>query len=92
MAPVDDSRHLLSFDEVDELVGVLEPRVVVPTHYYIPGITTEESTLLPPEDWLRRQSAVRVLQSETVSFSPQMLPPRREVWVMRASVSDRPGD
>ena len=49
MVTVDDSIHLLTYDEVDSLVQRLEPRVVIPMHYFIPGISASDNDLLPPE-------------------------------------------
>ena len=48
LVTVDDSIHLLTYEEVDALVQRLQPRVVIPMHYAIPGITTPECELLPP--------------------------------------------
>ena len=83
MVTVDDSIHLLSYDEVDGLVQRLEPRVVVPMHYAIPGITSAECELLPPERWLDRQHTVRRLASHEADFSREVLPSSTEVWVFQ---------
>ncbi len=45
MIPVDDSYHLLNFEQVDHLIELTASRVVVPMHYLVPGITAAESTL-----------------------------------------------
>ena len=82
MVTVDDSCHLLSYDEVDALVRLLKPLVVIPMHYYIPGLTTLESTLELPEGWLQRQQRVRRIGSDTVALSPEVMPAEREVWLM----------
>ncbi len=55
LVTVDDSVHLLTYDEVDSLVQRLEPRVVIPMHYFIPGLSASGNDLLPPEVWLERQ-------------------------------------
>ena len=83
MITVDDSIHLLSYDQVDSLVQRLEPRVVVPMHYAIPGITSDECELLPPERWLDRQSTVRRLDTHHADFSSDGLPPSTEVWLFQ---------
>ena len=74
MVTVDDSIHLLTYDEVDSLVQRLEPRVVVPMHYFIPGLSASGNELLPPERWLDRQQTVRRLDSCQADFSPGSLP------------------
>ena len=83
MVTVDDSIHLLTYEQVDSLVQRLEPRVVVPMHYAIPGITSGECELLPPEGWLDRQSAVRRLDSHHADFAAGKLPGSTEVWLFQ---------
>ncbi|MFQ5844666.1 MAG: MBL fold metallo-hydrolase, partial [Planctomycetota bacterium] len=53
--PADDSCHLLSYEQIERLVDRLDPRIVVPVHYFVEGLTTEESTLRPPTGWLETQ-------------------------------------
>ena len=83
MVTVDDSDHLLTYDEVDSLVQRLEPRVVIPMHYFIPGISASGNDLLPPEGWLQRQQTVRRLDSPESDFSPGGLPSSTEVWLFQ---------
>ena len=83
MVTVDDSIHLLTYDEVDGLIGRLQPRVVIPMHYAIPGITSSECELLPPERWLERQQTVRRLDAHHADFYPERLPNSTEVWLFQ---------
>ena len=83
MVTVDDSDHLLTYDEVDSLVQRLEPRVVVPMHYFIPGISASGNDLLPPEGWLQRQQTVCRLDSPEADFSLGGLPSSTEVWLFQ---------
>ena len=83
MVTVDDSIHLLTYDEVDGLVDRLQPRVVVPMHYAIPGITSAECELLPPEQWLERQQTVRRIDSCQAEFTSTALPSSTEVWLFQ---------
>lgn len=85
MVTADDSSHILSYDEVDWMVALVDPRVVIPTHYLAPGLTTEESTLLPPDGWLATQGSVRKTGAHTVSIAADELPESREVWVMEVA-------
>lgn len=82
MVTVDDSNHLLSYAQVDELVARLNPRVVMPTHYYIPRLTTVESTLKSAEGWLETQDNVRFLGVSSLKIGPGDLPSSRQVWVL----------
>ena len=56
-------------------------------HYYIPGLTTRESTLKTPDGWLATQSAVRRLGSCCLRLAREMLPDEREVWVFDAGLA-----
>ena len=82
IVPVDDSSHLLRFWEVRQLIETFRPRIVLPVHYLVPGLTDPGSTLLPVDTWLRTQDRVRRLGRSTVRLDPDSLPPEREVWVL----------
>ena len=83
MVTVDDSIHLLTYDEVDGLVQRLQPRVVIPMHYFIPGLSASGNELLPPESWLERQRTVRRMESHHAEFSAENLPTSTEVWLFQ---------
>ena len=81
LVTVDDSNHLLTYEQVDTLVERLRPRVVIPMHYAIAGLHSAECELLPPEGWLARQPAVRGLDTARFDFSARNLPGQTEVWL-----------
>ena len=83
LVTVDDSNHLLTYDQVDSLIQRVQPRVVIPMHYAIPGLHAPECELLPPEGWLERQSAVRRLETDRLDFSAGKLPAQTEVWMFK---------
>ena len=83
LVTVDDSKHLLEYEEVDSLIQRLEPRVVIPMHYQIPGLMADDTGLEPPEAWLATQSNVKRLDSPSAEFSPQILPSETEVWLFQ---------
>ena len=83
LVTVDDSNHLLTYEQVDSMVQRLQPRVVIPMHYAIPGLTAAECELLPPDGWLTRQSRVRRLETDRVELSTSNLPAHTEVWVFQ---------
>ncbi len=83
MVTVDDSIHLLTYNEVDSLVQRLEPRVVIPMHYFIPGISASDNDLLLPEGWLEHQQTVRRLDSHEVDLTARKLPESTEVWLFK---------
>ena len=85
LVTVDDSNHLLNDEEVDSLMRRLEPKVVVPMHYQIPGLMADDTGLEPPEGWLATQSRVKRLDGHSAQFSPQTLPSQTEVWLFQPS-------
>ncbi len=85
LVTVDDSNHLLSYEEVDSLIQRLEPRVVIPMHYQIPGLMADDTGLESPEGWLATQPKVKRLGGHTAVFSPQSLPSQTEVWLFQPS-------
>lgn len=85
LVTVDDSNHLLKPEEVDALVQRLEPKVVIPMHYEIPGLMAYDTGLKPPESWLATQSRVKRLKGESATFSADDLPSDTEVWVFQPS-------
>ena len=83
MVTVDDSSHLLTYEQVDALVQRLNPRVVIPMHYALPGLHSSECELLPPDGWLNRQPTVRRLESDRHEFDAGNLPRQTEVWLFQ---------
>lgn len=89
MVTVDDSCHLLSYEQVGSLIARLEPRVVMPMHYFIEGVTTDRVTtsgspLEPPTKWLSTQGEVKHLSGKALEISRDSLPPSREVWMLKS--------
>ena len=72
--------------EVDGLVERLQPKVVIPMHYFIPGLSASGNDLMPPEQWLERQPAVSRLDSHHADFSAESLPGSTEVWLFRPAL------
>lgn len=86
MVTVDDSSHLLTSEEVDQLTARLSPSVIIPMHYYIDGLTTVKSTLGGPDGWLETQEVVRPLDTSEIRLDRTTLPNSREVWVFDAQL------
>lgn len=81
MVPVDNMHHLLTYEEVDRIVAVLDPAVVLPTHYALPGLTDPAAPLGGLEDWLETRSHVRHIGDGHTRLTLATLPENREVWV-----------
>ncbi len=88
MVAVDDSQHLMSWDEGWQLAMAFSPRVIVPMHYLLPGVVKASSTLLGIEKWLASlpdDVVVRRLDGPKTTFSGDVLPPRQETPDTRQS-------
>ena len=85
LVTVDDSNHLLTYEDVDSLVQRLEPKVVIPMHYQIPGLMADDTGLEPPEGWLTTQPNVKRLDGHSAEFSAQTLPSQTEIWLFQPS-------
>ena len=86
MAPVDDSCHLLTFEQVERLIDALSPRVVIPMHYRIEGLSTDSADLEGHGRWARTQSPRRTLRRSAFRIDRRGLPYEREVWTIPAEL------
>ncbi len=59
--PVDGSEHILSFEQGDQIVERLKPKVVIPTHYLQKGVSSTLTTLQVADAWVDRQKNKRRL-------------------------------
>lgn len=73
--------YTLDAKEAVELVGQIEPRIVVPMHYQLPGLKID---LAPIEDFLKEIGAQEVKPVEKLLVSKEKLPAEREVAVFNA--------
>lgn len=87
MVTVDDSCHLLKYEEVDQLVDSLSPMVVIPMHYHTSGLTTDDSGLKGADGWIRTQSPRRTLRRSSFRIDRRSLPYEREVWTIPAELA-----
>lgn len=81
MVTVDDNKHLLSYEAVEQLISRLRPSIIMPTHYLIPGLTDPASTLGGIMTWLAERPSVRPLDSKSINLSASDLPEQQEIWV-----------
>jgi L-ascorbate metabolism protein UlaG (beta-lactamase superfamily) len=85
MVTVDDSCHLLSYQEVDSVVDRVNPRVVIPMHYRVPDLMPESCGLKGPRQWLATQPNVKHLDGHCVTLTSEDLPSTGQVWVFQPS-------
>jgi L-ascorbate metabolism protein UlaG (beta-lactamase superfamily) len=68
LLPIDESRHLLTYEQADAILDRLEARVCLPHHYFIRGLTRMSSTLMPADAWVRRKPGHEYLDSASVTL------------------------
>ena len=74
LLPVDESQHVMGFDQTAEIIDRLKPAIVVPHHYYIWDVVARSSTLLPAEPWVKRQPQARWIEGASTQYSRATLP------------------
>ena len=68
LLPVDNSRHVIGFDAVDAIIDRLDPKVIVPHHYYIWDMTQRQSTLQVPNQWLDGKWEVTLIDGPKMTY------------------------
>lgn len=86
--PVDGSKHLLEFEEVDEVIERLKPKVVFPTHYFIEDLNSPGCELEGISTWLAQQPRVKSMVSDSINLTFSTLPEVTEVWVFESISKD----
>jgi L-ascorbate metabolism protein UlaG (beta-lactamase superfamily) len=71
--PVDGSQHILSYAQGDEVVERLKPKIVIPTHYLLHGVSSTLSTLQPADEWVASQKAKQLLESPRLVIQPDAI-------------------
>ena len=61
--PVDESGHILTYEQADYLMERYQPGVTIPIHYLMHGVNTVLSTLQPCDEWLERHEDRQVIPS-----------------------------
>ena len=85
MISVDDSCHLMSHQQVSRIIGQVQPKIVVPMHYRIPGLNPDGMTLDEPTDWLGTQPVVKRIEGHSVTISKDSLPDSTQVWYFQTA-------
>ena len=85
MVTVDDSCHLLSFQDVDLVIDRVNPRVVIPMHYRSPDLMPESCGLKTLDQWLATQPNAKQLNGHSTTITSEDLPTTGQVWVFQPS-------
>jgi L-ascorbate metabolism protein UlaG (beta-lactamase superfamily) len=90
--PVDDTEHILTFAEVDQLIETLAPRVVLPIHYFHEGITAETADLGGITKWLEHMAGrakIRNADTSRIVLSPSEMEliEGLEIWPLEPALA-----
>jgi L-ascorbate metabolism protein UlaG (beta-lactamase superfamily) len=77
LLPVDGSFHVLSPAQIEAVIMRIDAKIVVPHHYYIEGVTTLGSTLLPPNQWVDSRSGSMWASSGSIKLERQFVRSQR---------------
>ena len=66
--PVDGSEHILSFDQGNDIVSRLKPKVIIPTHYLNEVTSYTLTTLQSANDWVEAQQSYKMLDSPSLQL------------------------
>jgi L-ascorbate metabolism protein UlaG (beta-lactamase superfamily) len=61
--PVDGSQHILSYEQGNEIVAMLNPKIIIPTHYLCEGVSITLTTLESADTWIKSQKNHNMLSS-----------------------------
>ena len=79
--PIDDSKTLLTYEEVDEIIRKYHPKAVIPAHYLVRGLSTDVSGFETADGWVKTQSDVhRVEGGELVLSAAELSGANRRVY------------
>jgi L-ascorbate metabolism protein UlaG (beta-lactamase superfamily) len=90
--PVDDSEHIFTFAEVDQLIETLSPKVVLPIHYFQEGVTADTADLGGITRWLEHvgdRAEVRYSDTSRIVLSPAEMERVKglEIWPLEPALA-----
>ena len=71
--PVDESLHLLSEAEIDAMIERYQPKIVIPAHYRVKGVSSVMTTLGTAEWWAAKRKDVVRMTDPTLELSPETI-------------------
>jgi L-ascorbate metabolism protein UlaG (beta-lactamase superfamily) len=72
---IDDSSHILSYEDVDAALQRYRPKVVIPGHYHTRGASSVLTTLGTADKWVDRQQDVVRLKTSELVLNPDKVTP-----------------
>jgi L-ascorbate metabolism protein UlaG (beta-lactamase superfamily) len=72
---IDDSQHILSYEDIDNALTKYKPKMVIPGHYYTKGASSVLTTLSSADKWVGNQDQAKVtkLQNSRIVVNPKSL-------------------
>ncbi|MFM7408021.1 MAG: MBL fold metallo-hydrolase [Cuspidothrix sp.] len=82
--PVGGSAKAYTAQEAKDAIAVLNPKLVIPTHYRTQAADPNQCDITPVEDFLALMPGVNVRRnnSDTLAINPQSLPANTEIQVL----------
>jgi len=71
--PIDKSEHILSYEQANDVVERIKPRIVIPEHYHTKGASLTLTTLGSAEEWVKQQANHTLLDSATLKITPEFV-------------------
>jgi len=71
--------YTIDAGEATEIVGLLKPKIAIPMHYAVPGLSLPIASV---EDFVRNKVGVRRFASSEVEITREFLPSETEIWVL----------
>ncbi len=70
LLPIDGSRHILTYDQADEILERCRAKICLPHHYFNRGLNRLASTLLPADEWVAGRADHVRLDGPSVTLHP----------------------
>lgn len=68
LLPVDGSQHVMSHKSLESIITRLQPKIIIPHHYYIWDVVQRGATLLPADDWVKARPH-RIMDGSTQRYT-----------------------
>ena len=79
--PVDGSQHILSYDQANDIVGILNPKVVIPTHYLSETTSYTLTTLQSADEWVTAQASHKTLRRPSLRLTAAEVAEMRKEFI-----------
>ncbi|GAA6164023.1 hypothetical protein NBRC116590_17270 [Pelagimonas sp. KU-00592-HH] len=70
---IDGSGHILSYEQVNDILDRIKPRSVIPGHYLQVGTVLDSSTLKSADEWVYKNADVVALNSASLTVNKALL-------------------